>query len=57
MNAVVLIWTLIGISTLPAWITHVIVCIQNEAWIFLLCGAICAPIGVIHGWGVWLGFF
>ena len=43
--------------SLPAWITHVIVCISDERWIFLLAGAICAPVGVIHGWGVWFGFF
>lgn len=54
-------WALTGIivlfSTLPAWITHVIVCIKSEQWVFLLAGAICAPVGVIHGWGVWLGIW
>lgn len=48
---------LLAISTLPAWLTHVIVTIQNEQWVFLLAGAIFAPIGVIHGWGLWFGFF
>ena len=43
------------VVSLPAWITHVIVCISDERWIFLLAGAICAPVGVIHGIGVWFG--
>ena len=46
-----------ALTALPAWVTHVIVCISDERWIFLLAGAICAPVGVIHGWGVWFGFF
>ena len=44
-------------STIPAWLTHVIHTIQAEQWLFLLAGAIFAPIGVIHGWGLWFGFF
>ena len=43
------------LSAFPAWITHVVVCIKAQEWIFLLAGAIFAPIGVIHGWGVWFG--
>lgn len=37
------------------WLTHVVTCIQAEKWLFLIAGAIMAPIGVIHGWGVWFG--
>jgi hypothetical protein len=50
-------WVIIGFSAIPAWITHVITTIQTEQWVFLLAGAICAPVGVIHGWGLWFGFF
>ena len=46
-----------AISTIPAWFTHVIVTIRAEQWLFLLAGAIFAPIGVLHGWGLWFGFF
>ncbi len=42
---------------IAAWITHVIVCIKASAWILLLFGCIVAPVGVIHGVGVWLGIF
>lgn len=38
-----------------AWITHVIVCIKASAWLFLVAGAIMAPIAVIHGTGIWFG--
>lgn len=40
-----------------AWITHVIVCIKASAWVLLAFGCIVAPVGVIHGVGVWLGIF
>lgn len=45
----------IVIASLAAWITHVVVCIKSAAWLFLIAGAILAPIGVIHGIGVWFG--
>ena len=58
MNAVlILVWGVVALSTIPAWFTHVIHCIQYEQWLFLIAGAIMAPIGVIHGWGLWFGFF
>ena len=38
-----------------AWLTHVAVCITKANWLFLLAGAIMAPIGVIHGVGIWFG--
>lgn len=44
-------------STIPAWITHVITCLSDGSWGFLIAGALFVPIGVIHGYGIWLGFF
>jgi len=40
-----------------AWLTHVIVCIKTGLWGFLIAGAVLAPIGVIHGWGMWFNFW
>jgi hypothetical protein len=40
-----------------AWITHVVTCIQQDRIPLLIAGAIAFPIGVIHGWGIWLGFW
>lgn len=45
------------LTTIAAWITHVIVCIKASAWILLAFGCIVAPVGVIHGIGIWLGIF
>lgn len=42
---------------IAAWFTHVIVCIQNSEWLFLIAGAIFFPIAWMHGTGVWFGFF
>jgi uncharacterized oligopeptide transporter (OPT) family protein len=42
---------------IAAWITHVVVCLQTSSWGFLIAGAILAPIGVIHGTGIWFGWF
>lgn len=44
-------------AVIAAWVTHVIVCIKAASWILLLFGCIVAPVGVIHGIGVWLGAF
>lgn len=46
-----------GLAAIAAWITHVYVCIQASAWILLAFGCVVAPVGIIHGVGVWLGAF
>lgn len=46
-----------ALACIAAWITHVVVCIKTSAWILLLFGCAVAPVGVIHGVGVWLGVF
>lgn len=55
-SAVVVVLALL-LATVAAWATHVIVCIKASAWILLAFGCIVAPVGVIHGVGVWLGVF
>ncbi|WP_342152297.1 hypothetical protein [Methylorubrum sp. SB2] len=44
-------------SCIAAWVTHVVVCIKASAWVLLAFGCIVAPVGVVHGVGVWLGVF
>lgn len=51
----ILVWLTIVGTSIAAWCTHVITCIQNEAWLFLIAGAIAAPVGVVHGVGLWFG--
>jgi len=43
------------ITSISAWMTHVITCIETEQWGFLIAGAIAAPVGIIHGVGIWFG--
>jgi len=43
------------LSVLAGWMTHLYVCFTSAQWGFLIAGAIFAPVGIIHGWGIWLG--
>ena len=45
------------VAAVSAWATHVIVCIKASAWVLLAFGCIVAPVGVVHGIGVWCGLF
>ena len=45
------------IACIAAWFTHIFVCLSEEAWGFLIAGAIMFPIAIIHGVGIWFGFF
>ncbi|WPE19867.1 hypothetical protein [Shinella zoogloeoides] len=46
-----------GLALVAAWVTHVIVCIKASAWVLLAFGCIVAPVGIVHGAGVWFGVF
>jgi hypothetical protein len=45
----------LGVIPLAAWLTHVITCISEATWGFLVAGAIFFPIGMVHGIGIWMG--
>lgn len=45
-----------GLFCLGAWMTHIIVAIQAKAWLFMIFGALVAPVAIAHGVSVWLGF-
>lgn len=49
------VWIAIAITSIAAWATHVITCITAGSWGFLIAGAIFAPVGIVHGIGIWLG--
>jgi hypothetical protein len=40
-----------------AWLTHVVTCIREEAWTFLVVGALFFPIAIVHGIGLWFNFW
>lgn len=50
-----LIYLALAVTFFAAWLTHVIVTIQASQWLFLVAGAIFAPVGIVHGIGVWFG--
>ena len=49
-TTVISIWILTA-----AWLTHVIHCLVYAKYILLIAGAFIAPVGIIHGVGIWLG--
>ncbi len=51
--------TFIVIAAIPAWITHIVVCIAANtasAVALLIIGIVIPPIGVVHGFSYWLGY-
>ncbi len=42
---------------IAAWFTHVVTCIQNSEWLFLIAGAIAVPVAWIHGTGIWFNIW
>lgn len=51
-----LLVVLIALS-MGGWFQHLYTCSTTNEWGFLIAGAVIALIGVIHGWGVWLGIW
>lgn len=45
------------VTLVAAWGTHVVWCLLDERYLLLIAGAILAPIGIIHGIGLWFGWF
>jgi hypothetical protein len=39
-----------------AWLTHVMSCIAAGAWGLLIAGSLLAPVGIVHGIMIWLGY-
>jgi hypothetical protein len=38
-----------------AWVTHIVATIKAGSWALLALGGLIFPIGVVHGWLIWLG--
>ena len=50
-------WVLFLVGGVGAWFQHLYTCFTEEKWGFLIAGAIFFPIAIVHGWGIWLGFW
>jgi len=53
MKLYALLLTLITLTS--AWVTHVIYCLLGAKYLLLIAGALVAPVGIIHGIGIWFG--
>ena len=42
-------------TLVAAWFTHIIHCLIAGKYLLLIAGAFIAPVGVIHGIGLWFG--
>ncbi len=40
---------------ITAWLTHIVHCLIEAKYLLLIAGAFMAPVGVIHGVGLWFG--
>ncbi len=47
----------IALIPIAAWFTHVVTCLNDRAWGFLIAGAMFFPIAIVHGVGIWFGFW
>jgi hypothetical protein len=52
----ILIGAMLGLTVMAAWLTHIIVAIIAKAWLFMIVGALIAPVAIAHGVSVWLGY-
>lgn len=46
-----------GLVCVAAWLTHIFSCLSNGEWGFLIAGALAFPIAIVHGIGIWFGFW
>lgn len=47
----------LAIIAIAAWFTHIYRCFTEDAWGFLIAGAIFFPIAIVHGIGIWFGLW
>ena len=55
--ALLIFFICLALASFGAWGTHVISCLMDERWGFLIAGAIAVPIAVLHGVGIWFGIW
>lgn len=48
---------LFALAAFAGWANHLYICFNEKLWGFLIAGAIAVPVGIIHGWGRWLGWW
>ena len=48
------IFVAVFLATAGAYVQHFIASVQQEQWVLMVLGAIVPPVGMLHGWLVWL---
>lgn len=56
-SVVFLLYLGLIIGSFGAWLQHLFTCFTNGDWGFLIAGALFFPIAIIHGLGIWLGWW
>jgi len=52
-----LLGAIVGLAAFAGWCQHLYTCFNEKLWGFLIAGALFFPIAIIHGWGIWLGWW
>jgi hypothetical protein len=52
-----LVGVAISLACVGAWFQHLYTCFNEHLWGFLIAGAIFFPVAIIHGFGIWFGFW
>jgi hypothetical protein len=52
-----LLGVLFGLVSFAGWCQHLYTCFNEKLWGFLIAGAIFFPTAIIHGWGIWFGWW
>ena len=47
----------VELAAFAGWCQHLYTCFNERLWGFLIAGALFFPIAIIHGWGIWLGWW
>ena len=47
-------WPIVAVLCFGAWLTHVLTCLAQGLWGFLIAGAVMFPIGILHGFYLWV---
>lgn len=50
-----IMYALFYTAIFASWLNHIVVCLVDDKYGFLIAGALFVPVGIIHGFGNFLG--
>jgi hypothetical protein len=57
MRSLIGLYVVIVVAAFAGWCQHLYTCFNEHYWGFLIAGAIFFPVAVVHGWGIWFGWW